>query len=88
MYIYSRNGIRRLGRNQRGRLTPSSPKNVKNLPHELESNQQPEDGPMKIGDEVPEFEALDQNGQTQSLSSLLEAGPIVLFFYPKAMTPG
>ena len=43
---------------------------------------------MKIGDEVPEFEALDQNGQTQSLSSLLEVGPIVLFFYPKAMTPG
>ena len=34
------------------------------------------------------FELLDQHGETVTLSSLVEAGPVVLFFYPKAMTPG
>ena len=43
---------------------------------------------MKIGQLVPDFEARNQNGELVSLSSLLESGPIVLFFYPKAMTPG
>ncbi len=43
---------------------------------------------MKAGELVPEFEAKNQNGETVSLSSLLETGPIVLFFYPKAMTSG
>jgi len=45
-------------------------------------------GNMKVGELVPEFEAENQNGELVSLSSLLESGPIVLFFYPKAMTPG
>jgi peroxiredoxin Q/BCP len=40
------------------------------------------------GDRVPEFELPDQTGTTRSLSSLLAGGPIVLFFYPAAMTPG
>ena len=43
---------------------------------------------MQIGDLVDDFTAVDQHGETVTLSSLLEAGPIVLFFYPKAMTPG
>ena len=43
---------------------------------------------MKRGDQVPEFELSDQTGNTRSLSDLLAAGPIVLFFYPAAMTPG
>ena len=43
---------------------------------------------MKTGEVVPDFEAKNQNGEFVSLSSLLESGPIVLFFYPKAMTPG
>jgi len=43
---------------------------------------------MKTGAVVPDFEAKNQNGELVSLSSLLESGPIVLFFYPKAMTPG
>ena len=40
------------------------------------------------GDRVPEFDLPDQTGTTRSLSSLLTGGPIVLFFYPAAMTPG
>ena len=43
---------------------------------------------MNVGDVVDDFTAKDQHGDDVTLSSLLEAGPVVLFFYPKAMTPG
>jgi peroxiredoxin Q/BCP len=43
---------------------------------------------MRKGDTVPDFELPDQNGTPRSLSQLLEAGPVVLFFYPAAMTYG
>lgn len=43
---------------------------------------------MNIGTKVSDFTAPDQDGRQRSLSSLLEAGPVVLFFYPKAMTSG
>ncbi|MGE2719893.1 peroxiredoxin [Mycolicibacterium celeriflavum] len=43
---------------------------------------------MKTGDRVAEFELPDQMGTVRSLSELLADGPIVLFFYPAAMTPG
>jgi peroxiredoxin Q/BCP len=40
------------------------------------------------GDKAPDFELSDQTGTPRSLSSLLAGGPVVLFFYPAAMTPG
>ena len=43
---------------------------------------------MIRGDVVADFEARDQDGQTRRLSDLVANGPLVLFFYPKAMTPG
>ncbi|MDT5064378.1 MAG: thioredoxin-dependent peroxiredoxin [Mycobacterium sp.] len=43
---------------------------------------------IKQGDQVAEFELPDQTGTVRSLTSLLADGPIVLFFYPAAMTPG
>lgn len=43
---------------------------------------------MKPGDRVPDFELPDQTGTVRSLSGLLADGPVVLFFYPAAMTPG
>ena len=43
---------------------------------------------MKRGDQVAEFELPDQTGTVRSLTELLAAGPIVLFFYPAAMTYG
>ena len=43
---------------------------------------------VKVGDKVADFEAVDQHGQTVALSDLLETGPVVMYFYPKAMTPG
>jgi len=43
---------------------------------------------MIENDIVDDFGATDQNGQKVRLTGLLESGPLVLFFYPKAMTPG
>lgn len=43
---------------------------------------------MNRGDKAPDFEALDEKGQTVSLTGLIADGPVVLFFYPKAMTAG
>lgn len=42
---------------------------------------------LKIGDKAPEFEAKDQNGNTIKLVDYL-GKKVVLFFYPKASTPG
>ena len=43
---------------------------------------------LKVGDVVEEFEALDHTGATVRLSELLQSGPLVLYFYIKAKTPG
>lgn len=43
---------------------------------------------MDVGDEVPDFTATLDTGETTTLSALLREGPIVLFFYPKAFTSG
>jgi thioredoxin-dependent peroxiredoxin len=43
---------------------------------------------MKVGDRVDDFELPDQTGTPRRLSTLLQDGPVVLFFYPAAMTPG
>ena len=43
---------------------------------------------MKTGDTVVDFELSDQTGTPRRLSDLLADGPVVLFFYPAAMTPG
>lgn len=43
---------------------------------------------VRPGEIVPDFEAVDQDGKPVSLTDLVADGPVVLFFYPKAMTPG
>lgn len=43
---------------------------------------------LSTGDLAPDFTLPDQSGTPVSLASLLESGPVVLFFYPKAMTTG
>ena len=43
---------------------------------------------MDVGDTVEDFTLEDQRGDAVSLSSLLEVGPLVVYFYIKAMTPG
>src|SRR6185369_3905568 len=44
--------------------------------------------PMKTGDKVDDFELPDDTGTVRSLSEFLREGPVVLFFYPAAMTTG
>ncbi len=43
---------------------------------------------MHKGDTVPDFELPDQAGTPRKLSDFLANGPVVLFFYPAAMTYG
>ena len=43
---------------------------------------------MNPGDKAPDFELPDQDGTPRKLSELLANGPVVLFFYPAAMTAG
>jgi peroxiredoxin Q/BCP len=40
------------------------------------------------GDVVDDFELLDQDGTPRRLTALLADGPVVLFFYPAAMSSG
>ncbi|MGO3327232.1 peroxiredoxin [Gordonia sp. (in: high G+C Gram-positive bacteria)] len=43
---------------------------------------------MRSGDRAPDFALPDQSGRTRRLSELLADGPVALFFYPAAFTPG
>src|ERR1700687_2268818 len=43
---------------------------------------------VQIGDVVDDCELPDQTGTKRTLSELLAGGPVVLFFYPAAMTYG
>jgi peroxiredoxin Q/BCP len=43
---------------------------------------------MNVGDTVEDFELPDETGTKRRLSELVTAGPVVLFFYPAAMTAG
>ena len=43
---------------------------------------------MQPGDLAPDFTLDDQSGTARTLSALLADGPVVLFFYPAAMTAG
>jgi peroxiredoxin Q/BCP len=40
------------------------------------------------GAQAPDFELPDQDGTPRRLSNLVQGGPVVLFFYPAAFTPG
>jgi len=43
---------------------------------------------MDVGDVVEDFDLADEQGVTRSLSGLLADGPVVLFFYPAALSRG
>jgi peroxiredoxin Q/BCP len=42
---------------------------------------------LSVGDVAPDFSGEDQHGKRVSLSSLLERGKLVIYFYPKDFTP-
>ncbi len=43
---------------------------------------------LNVGDEAPEFTLPGSDGEEYTLSELLEQGPVVLAWFPKADTPG
>jgi thioredoxin-dependent peroxiredoxin len=48
----------------------------------------PHEAHLKVGDVAPDFTLPDQDGEPVTLSRVLEKGPVILAFYPKAFTPG
>lgn len=42
--------------------------------------------PLKVGTKAPDFTLPDQDGNPVRLYDLLEQGPVVVYFYPKAFT--
>ncbi|MES4891150.1 peroxiredoxin [Streptomyces sp. NPDC096012] len=45
-------------------------------------------GRVQVGDKVEDFALPDETGAVRRLGELLAEGPVVLFFYPAALTPG
>ncbi|MEV7283555.1 peroxiredoxin [Streptomyces sp. NPDC093252] len=45
-------------------------------------------GRVDVGDRVEDFELRDETGTARRLTALLADGPVVLFFYPAALSPG
>ncbi|MEU3937670.1 peroxiredoxin [Streptomyces sp. NPDC029044] len=43
---------------------------------------------VEAGDKVEDFALPDETGTVRTLTGLLAEGPVVLFFYPAALTPG
>lgn len=43
---------------------------------------------LKAGDSAPLFTLFDQNGESFSLEQALKTSQVLVYFYPKAMTPG
>jgi peroxiredoxin Q/BCP len=46
------------------------------------------DKPIKVGDNVPDFEAVDDQGRSWKLSDHLRINYLVVYFYPAAFTDG
>lgn len=43
---------------------------------------------LQVGDKAPQFTLPDQNGSAVALADLLQKQRVLVYFYPKAMTPG
>ena len=43
---------------------------------------------LKPGARAPDFTLTDEDGHPQSLAGLVDAGPLILYFYPADFTPG
>lgn len=40
------------------------------------------------GDTAPDFDVTDTDGNHHKLSEMVERGPVIVAFFPKAFTPG
>ncbi|MBV9489385.1 MAG: peroxiredoxin [Verrucomicrobia bacterium] len=45
-------------------------------------------GKLSLGDPIPSVTATDQNGKSINLAQAAKTGYTLVYFYPKAMTPG
>ena len=45
-------------------------------------------GALSVGDDAPRVTAHNQNGQEVALADVYAKGPVLVYFYPKAGTPG
>jgi thioredoxin-dependent peroxiredoxin len=45
-------------------------------------------GQLKLGDSIPAVTSTDQNGKSVDLAQVAKAGYTLVYFYPKAMSPG
>ena len=52
------------------------------------ADQQTTNGKLSLGDTIPGISAPDQDGKTIDLGEAAKVGYTVVYFYPKAMTPG
>ena len=43
---------------------------------------------LDVGSNAPDFALKDNSGADVSLSTLLQNGPVILYFYPADFTPG
>lgn len=43
---------------------------------------------LEIGATAPDFDVVDTEGTSLVLSALVDRGPVILAFFPKAFTPG
>lgn len=48
----------------------------------------PDDEPLAVGTQAPDFELDATGGERLKLSALLRRGSVALFFYPGNNTPG
>jgi peroxiredoxin Q/BCP len=44
--------------------------------------------PLAVGDPAPDVSAVDQDGKTVNFKDVYAKGPTLVYFYPKADTPG
>lgn len=42
----------------------------------------------KVGEQAPDFVVTDTQGKELKLSALVNEGPVILAFFPKAFSPG
>ena len=45
-------------------------------------------GSMSVGEVAPDFTVKDTDGTSWTLSNMVEQGPVVVAFFPKAFTGG
>jgi peroxiredoxin Q/BCP len=54
----------------------------------LAASSEETNGQLKLGDPIPAVTSTDQNGKSVDLAQVAKAGYTLVYFYPKAMSPG